>query len=110
MPNKSIKQWIEKTKFIYSNLPYYYLISKIYERSKWKNFSNEKEVETSEDWERIEKSHIIAKEEYIDRISEVIMEFQRTGCYDLMHWKMNDLGWKKVMEFKSLASKPHKDV
>jgi hypothetical protein len=38
------------------------------------------------------------------------MEFQRTGCYDLMYWKMNDLGWKKVMEFKSLASMPHKDV
>lgn len=41
MPHNNTNQWTEKTKFIYSNLAYYYLISKIYERSKWKNFSNE---------------------------------------------------------------------
>jgi hypothetical protein len=43
---------------------------------------------TSEDWERIEKSHITAKEEYIDRISDEIIEFERTGCYDSMYWKI----------------------
>jgi hypothetical protein len=61
-----------------------------------------KEGGTSEDWERIEKSHIIAKEEYIDRISDEIMEFQRPGCYDLMYWKMNDLGWMPRMHRKFL--------
>lgn len=42
MPNNNnTYQRIEKTKFIYSNLPCSYLICKIYERRKWKNFSNE---------------------------------------------------------------------
>jgi hypothetical protein len=34
------------------------------------------------------------KKEYLEIICD-IMEFQRTGCYDLMHKKTMELGWKE---------------
>jgi hypothetical protein len=36
-----------------------------------------------------------AKKEYLDSICDEIIEFQRTGCYDLMYMKTKDLGWKE---------------
>jgi hypothetical protein len=37
----------------------------------------------------------IAKKEYLERICDEIIEFQRTGRYDLMCVKSRELGWKK---------------
>jgi hypothetical protein len=35
------------------------------------------------------------KKEYLERIFDKIIEFQRTGCYDLMYMKTKELGWKE---------------
>jgi hypothetical protein len=36
-----------------------------------------------------------AKKEYLESICDEIIEFQRTGCYDLMYMKKKELGWKE---------------
>jgi hypothetical protein len=36
-----------------------------------------------------------AKKEYLESISDEIIEFQRTGHYDLMYIKTKELGWKE---------------
>jgi len=36
----------------------------------------------------------MAKKEYLENICNEIMEFQRTGRYDLMYMKTKELGWK----------------
>jgi hypothetical protein len=45
--------------------------------------------------ERFEKSEDNAKKEYLESISDEIIEFQRTGRYDLMYMKTKELGWKE---------------
>ena len=35
------------------------------------------------------------KKEYLEKICKEIMEFQRTGRYDLMYMKTKELGWKE---------------
>jgi hypothetical protein len=37
----------------------------------------------------------ITKKQYLDSICDEIMEFQRTGRYDLMYTKTKKLGWKE---------------
>jgi hypothetical protein len=36
-----------------------------------------------------------ATKEHPQSICDKIMEFQRTGCYDLMYMKTEELGWKE---------------
>ena len=36
-----------------------------------------------------------AKKEYLESIWHDVLEFQRTGHYDLMYTKTNELGWKE---------------
>jgi hypothetical protein len=36
-----------------------------------------------------------AKKEYLESLCKEIIEFQRTGCYDLMYMKTKELGWKE---------------
>jgi hypothetical protein len=33
--------------------------------------------------------------EYLESICDKIIEFQRTGCYELMYMKTKELGWKE---------------
>lgn len=51
-----------------------------------------------------------AKKEYLESIYEKIMEFQRTGPYDIMCMKTKAMGGKKVMGFKPLVSKTLKGI
>jgi hypothetical protein len=37
-----------------------------------------------------------AKKEYLENICNAIMEFQRTGRYDLMYMKTKELGWQET--------------
>ena len=37
-----------------------------------------------------------AKKEYLENICNEIMEFQRTGRYDLMYMKTKELGWNET--------------
>jgi hypothetical protein len=50
--------------------------------------------------EREKKSTI-----YLEKACTEIMEFHRTGCYDLMYMKTKEVGWKEPRRFKILASK-----
>jgi len=48
-----------------------------------------------------------AKEEYLVNTCNRIMEFHRTGRFDLMYIKRNELGWKETQRIQNgvLASK-----
>ena len=37
-----------------------------------------------------------AKKEYLENVCKEIMEFQRTGHYDLMYMKTKELSWKET--------------
>jgi hypothetical protein len=72
------------------------MISKMDERRKWKNVNNE---EGRKNYRRLrnelKSATDNAKKENLDSICDEIIEFQRTGRYDLMYMKTNELGWKE---------------
>jgi hypothetical protein len=73
------------------------MISKMDGRREWKNVNTEEggknyrrlrnELHTATDY---------AKKEYLDKICNEIMEFKKTGPYDLMYMKTKELGWKET--------------
>jgi hypothetical protein len=72
------------------------MISKMDEKRKWKNVNNE---EGRKNYGRLRKelkrAMDNARKEYLESICDEIIEFQRTGRYDLMHMKTKELGWKE---------------
>ncbi|PNF37368.1 hypothetical protein B7P43_G17444 [Cryptotermes secundus] len=72
------------------------MMSKMEERRKWKNVNNE---EGRRKYRRLrnelKRTTDRAKKEYLETICNEIMEFQRTGRYDLMYMKTKELGWKE---------------
>jgi len=44
-----------------------------------------------------------AKKEYLEKIFNDIIEFQRTGCYDLMYTKTKELGWNETQGIQSIG-------
>jgi hypothetical protein len=72
------------------------MISKMDERRKWKNVNNEK---GRNNYRRLrnelKRATDNAKNEYMESICDEIIEFQRTGLYDLMYMKTKELGWKE---------------
>jgi hypothetical protein len=69
-------------------------MSKMEERRKWKNVNNE---EGRRKYRRLrnelKRATDRAKKEYLEKICNEIIEFQRTGRYDLMYMKTKELGW-----------------
>jgi len=63
------------------------------ERRKWENVSTD---EGRKNYRKLrnelKRATDKAKKEYLENICKEIMEFQRTGRYDLMHIKTNELG------------------
>jgi len=45
----------------------------------------------------------MAKKEYLENICNEIMEFQRTGHYDLMYMKTKELGWNETQGIQGIA-------
>jgi hypothetical protein len=43
------------------------------------------------------------KKEYLENICNEIMEFQRTGHYDLMYLKTKELGWKETQGIQNIG-------
>ncbi|PNF31033.1 hypothetical protein B7P43_G17897 [Cryptotermes secundus] len=72
------------------------MMSKMEERRKWKNVNKE---EGRRKYMRLRNELKIAtdraKKEYLEKICNEIIEFQRTGRYDLMYMKTKELGWKE---------------
>ena len=62
------------------------------ERRKWKNVNT---GEGRRNYRRLrnelKRATENAKKEYLENICKEIMEFQRTGCYDLMYMKTKEL-------------------
>jgi len=43
------------------------------------------------------------KKEYLENIRNEIVEFQRTGRYDLMYMKTKELGWKETQGIQNIG-------
>jgi len=75
------------------------MISKMDERRKWKNVDTE---ECRKNYRKLRKElkgdTDNAKKKYLENISNKIMEFQRTGRYDLMYIKTKELGWQETQK------------
>jgi len=73
------------------------MISKMNERKKWKNVNTE---EGRRNYRRqrkeLKRTTEKAKKEYVENTCKDIMEFHRTGRYDLMYMKTKELGWKET--------------
>jgi len=80
------------------------MISKMDERRKWKNVNTE---EGRKNYRRLrnelKRATGNAKKEYLENICNEIMEFQRTGRYDLMYMKTKELGWKETQGIQNIG-------
>jgi len=78
-------------------------ISKIDERKKWKNVNTE---ESRTNYRRLrnklKRATENAKKEYVENIRNEIMEYQRTGRYDLMYVKTKELSWKETQVIQNI--------
>jgi len=80
------------------------MISKIDERRKWKNIDTEEGRKNY----RILRNKLIratenAKKENLENTCKEIMEFHRTGRYDLMYMKTKELGWKETQGIQNFG-------
>jgi hypothetical protein len=80
------------------------MINKMDERMKWKNVSTE---ECKKNYQRLrnklKRATDSAKKEHLENMCNEIMEFQRTGRYDLMYMKTKELGWKETQGIQNIA-------
>jgi len=80
------------------------VISKMDERRKWKNVNTE---EGRKNYRRLrhklKRATDNAKKVYLENICNKIMEFQRTGHYNLMHMKTKELGWKENQGIQNIG-------
>ena len=62
-----------------------------------------RQEELQETEERVKKATEKAKKEYLENACTEIMEFHRTGCYDLMYMKTKELGWKETQGIQNIG-------
>jgi hypothetical protein len=71
------------------------MISTMDERRKWKKVNNDRRKNYRRVRNLLKKATDKDKKEYLENICDEIIEFQKTGRYDLMHIKTKELGWKE---------------
>jgi hypothetical protein len=80
------------------------MISKMEERRKWKNVNTE---EGRRNYRRmrneLKRATENAKKEYLENICKEIMEFQRTGRYDLMYMKTKEVDRKETQGIQNVG-------
>ena len=80
------------------------MISKTGERRKWKNVNNE---DGRKNYRRLrnklKSATETAKKEYPENICNEIIEFQRTGRYDFIYMKKEELGWNETQGIQSIG-------
>jgi len=59
---------------------------------------------------QLKRTTLNAKKECLENMCNEIMEFQRTGRYDLVYMKTKELGWKETQGIQILVSKTLKEV
>jgi len=82
------------------------MISKVDERRKWKNVSTEegrKNYRTLR--HKLKWATDNDKNEYLENICNKIMEFQRTGRYDLIYMKTKEIVWKEAQGIQNIGIK-----
>jgi len=80
------------------------MICKMDERRKWKNVNTEEGRKTYRRLRNeLKRATDNAKKEYLENICNEIMEFQRTGRYDLMYMKTKELGWKDTQGIQNIG-------
>jgi len=81
------------------------MISKMDERRKWKNVNTEEDRKNYRRLRnKLKRATGYAKKEYLENICNEIMEFQRTGRYDLMYMKTKELGWKETQGIQNIGN------
>jgi len=79
------------------------MIGKMDERRKWKNVNTEDGRKNYRMLRNeLKRATDNAKKEYLENICNE-MEFQRTGCYDLMYMKTKELGWKETQGIQNIG-------
>ena len=85
-------------------MDYQETISKMDERRKWKNVNTEKGRRNyrrlKNEFKRATEN---AKKEYLENTCTEIMEFHRTGRYDLTYTKEKELGWKETQGIQNIG-------
>jgi hypothetical protein len=71
------------------------MISKVDEQRKWKNVNNKEGRNYRRLRNELKSAMDNAKAEYLESIRDEVIEFQRTGRYDLMYMKTTELSWKE---------------
>jgi len=80
------------------------MISKMDKRRKWKNVNTEEGRRNCRRLRNELKRDIEeAKKEYFENTCTQIMEFHRTGRYDLMYMTKNELGWKDTQGIQNIG-------
>ena len=79
------------------------MISKMDEGRKWKNVNTEGRRNYRRLRNELKRATGNAKKEYLENICNEIMEFQRTGRYDLMYMKTKELGWKETQGIQNIG-------
>ena len=79
------------------------MISKVDKRKKLKNVNTE-EGRTNYRMlrQKLRRATENAKKEYLENICNEIMEYERTGRYDLMYMKTKELGWKETQWIQNI--------
>jgi hypothetical protein len=75
------------------------------ERRKWKKVNTNK---GRKNYRRLRNEFKRAtdntKKKHLENICKEIMEYQRTGRYDLMYTKTKELSWKKTQGIKNIGT------
>jgi hypothetical protein len=80
------------------------MISKIDERRRLKNVNTEEDKKKYRRLRnKLKRTTDNAKKEYFENTCNEIIEFQRTGRYDLMYMKTKELGWKETQGIQNIG-------
>ena len=80
------------------------MISKMDERRKWKNVNTEEGRRNCRRLRnKLKRATEKAKKGYLENTCTEIMEFHRTGHYDLMYMKTKELGWKETQGIPNIG-------
>jgi hypothetical protein len=73
------------------------------ERRKWKNVNTEEDRKSYTMLRNeLKRATNNAKKDYLENICNEIMDFQRTGRYDLIYMKTKESGWKETQGIQNL--------
>ena len=86
------KQWVTQE-----------MVSKIDERRKRKNVNTEEGRNYRSLRNELKRATKKAKKEYLKNTCKEIIEFHRTGRYDLMYMKTKELSWKETQGIQNIG-------